>query len=66
MNDAWLKPIFITLAIFMVIVLLMQGLPQAFPDVSWSEINPTVIEVMPWLVVLGMAILALVYIMGRK
>lgn len=62
----WLKPLMIILALFAFIVLLLEGLPQAFPDVPWSEINSTVIAIMPWLVAFGLGIFVLYYVAGRK
>ena len=60
-EKVWLKPLMIVLAIF-IIVLLLMTLPDVFPDVSWGEINPTVISMLPWFVVLGFLIVILVYV----
>lgn len=65
-HDYWLKPIFILLGIFGFLILMIEGMPSAFPTVSWSTMNPTIIEIMPWLIALGLTIAVLVYIWGRR
>jgi len=66
MEEYWLKPIFIVLGVFIIIALLILGLPQAFPEVEWSSINPTIIAILPWIVVFGVALFILVVVIGRK
>ena len=61
----WLKPVMILLAVFAFVILLMN-LDQIFPDVAWSEINPTVITLLPWFVAFGVGLFVLAYVLGRK
>jgi len=64
--EYWLKPIFILLGVFVFIALLVEALPTAFPDVSWSTINPNVIAVLPWLIAFGLGLFVLVVVTSRR
>lgn len=64
MNDYWLKPIMIVLALFAFVYLLMT-LGSSW-DVTWTDINPTIISLLPWLVALIIGLSVFVYIMGKK
>jgi len=61
----WLKPLMIVLGLFVIVAFLIY-LPDILPSVSWAEINPTIISLLPWLVALGVGLFILVYILGRK
>lgn len=63
MNDYWIKPIMIVLAIFAFIVLLLN-LGSTW-SVTWSDINAIIIPLLPWFVALGLGVFVLVYVMGR-
>jgi len=65
MNDWWLKPIMVVLAVFAFVVLLIN-LPNIFPDVAWATINPEIISIMPWLIAFGLGIVVLYQVLGRK
>lgn len=62
----WLKPIMIVLALFAFIILLMNLDTMSFMNVSWSSINPIVIDILPWLVALGLALFVFMYVYWRK
>lgn len=62
----WLKPIMIVLAIFAFVIFLINLDTMSFQSVSWSTINPIVIEIMPWLVALVLVVAVLVYIWGKS
>lgn len=62
----WLKPIFITLAVFIVVALLVEALPATFPEVNWSGINNPVIAITPWLIVFGIGLFTLIVVIGRR
>ena len=66
MEDYVWKPIMIVLAIFMVVLLLLDAMPRAFPDVQWSNINITLIALLPWILALGLGLFILAYISGKK
>jgi len=57
-------PIMLVLGIFLIIWLFIV-LGTSF-NINWEEMNPLLLELLPWLVVLGFAIFILVYVMGRK
>ena len=65
-EEYWLKPTMIVLGIIIVVILLLEAMPQTFPNVQWSSINSTIIAISPWLVALGIGLFVLVYISGRK
>ena len=64
MSDYWLKPIFIVLAVFAFIVLLMNL--GSMWNVAWSSVRDIMIELLPWFSALGIGVFVLVYVMGRK
>lgn len=67
-NGDWLKPIMIVLAIFIFIVLVME-LGKVDPPlwgVDWDGIRDVMIDLLPWLVGLGVGVFVLVYVMRRR
>lgn len=61
----WLTPIMIVLALFAFLILLIEGLPNAFSSVSWSTMSPTFIEIFPWIIALGVALATFVYVVRK-
>jgi len=65
MDTYWLKPIFLVLSIFAFVYLLI--LLEDSWGVDWeTDVNPVIISLLPWIVILGLGIFIFVYIMERK
>ena len=64
MDTYWLKPIMIVIAIFAFVYFLI--ILEKSWGITWTDINPTIISLLPWLVALGLGISILVYIMEKK
>ena len=61
----WLKPVAIILAIFIIVALLVEAMPAAFPTVDWATINDDIIAIAPWVIVFGIAIFILMFILRK-
>lgn len=64
MNSDWLKPIFIVLSIFAVVYLLIT-LGTSW-DVTWTDMNPTILQLLPWLCALGVGLYVFIKIVGGR
>ena len=60
----WLTPIFIVLAIFAFVVLLIN-LGTTW-GVTWTDMNPIIIDILPWVCALAVCLSVFVYVTRRK
>ena len=64
MDSTWLKPIFLVLGIFAFVYFLM--ILGTSWDVTWTDMNPTLLQLLPWLVALGIGLFTFVKVVGGK
>ena len=65
-NEDWLKPTFIILGVFVLVMFLMWGMPVVAPSIDWSNINIPIISLLPWFVAFGAVLVTLIFVLRRK